>query len=233
MSFFLKKNRYYDEIKEPMDFGTMNLKLEKRQYFTMEEFARDMLLVFDNCRQFNPPGTDPVALAEILEKAFRKDWGKVMERKLDPSEKRTLQGSLTKLRADDMWVNVFRTGPFKHNLLTRPSSFFFREAVDPIKLGIPQYFDIIPRKDARDLKLIKDNLDADKYDSLEAVEADIDLMVQNAVKFNGAASEVGMAAISLRSKFHDMLRSQYRKRKEKDRDSSVVSGVSNKKTRIS
>ncbi|KAF8527429.1 hypothetical protein BU17DRAFT_39590 [Hysterangium stoloniferum] len=204
---------YYEEVKEPMDFGTMSRKLDKRQYLTMEHFARDMLLVFDNCRQFNPPGTDPVALAEILEKAFRKDWGKAMEKKMDLSEKRILQALLTKLRADDI-------------------SFFFREAVDPIKLGIPQYFDIIPRKDARDLKSIKDKLDTDKYDNHEALEADIDLMVQNAVTFNGAASEVGIAATSLQSKFRDMIRSQHKKRKEKDRDSSSVSGGPSKKARV-
>lgn len=95
---------YYDEIKEPMDLGTMNRKLDKKQYSTMEQFARDMLLVFDNCRQFNPPGTEPIQHAETLEKVFRKEWGKAMEKKLDPSEKRALQVMLTKLRADDAYV---------------------------------------------------------------------------------------------------------------------------------
>jgi transcription initiation factor TFIID subunit 2 len=82
----------------------MSRKLDKRQYSTMEQFARDMLLVFDNCRQFNPPGTEPVQHAEMLEKVFRKDWGKAMERKLDPIEKRSLQAMLVKLRADDWFV---------------------------------------------------------------------------------------------------------------------------------
>ncbi|KAF8580130.1 hypothetical protein K439DRAFT_1648275 [Ramaria rubella] len=207
---------YYDEIKEPMDLGTMTMKLDKKQYSSMEQFARDMLLVFNNCRQFNPPGTEPIQHAEILEKVFRKEWGRAMEKKLDPSEKRTLQGLLTRLRADE-------------------SSLFFREAVDPIKLQIPHYFNVIARKDARDLKLIKEKLDADKYDSFEALEADVDLMVRNAVIFNGTESFVGIAAVVLLNKFQEMLgsvKSQLRKRKEKDRDSSVGGGGPPKKARV-
>ena len=116
------------------------------------------------------------------------------------------------------------------------SSLFFREAVDPVKLQIPHYFNVIPRKDARDLKLIKDKLDVDKYDGIESLEADMDLMVQNAVTFNGAESFVGVAAVVLQNKFREMLssiKSQLRKRKEKDRDTSVSGGGPAKKARIS
>lgn len=84
-----------------MDLGTMGRKLDRRSYSTMEEFARDMFLVFNNCRQFNPPTTEPVQHAEILEQAFLKDWAKVMEKKLSANDKRSLQAVLTKLRADE------------------------------------------------------------------------------------------------------------------------------------
>jgi len=84
-----------------MDLGTMSKKLEKHQYSTMESFARDVVLIFNNCRQFNPPGTFPVLQADVLEKAFRKEWSKAMERRLDPAEKRSLQSVLNKLRADE------------------------------------------------------------------------------------------------------------------------------------
>ncbi len=39
-------------------------------------------------------------------------------------------------------------------------------------MGIPTYSDMIPRKDARDLRTIREKLDADKYDSVAAFEAD-------------------------------------------------------------
>ena len=79
--------------------------------------------------------------------------------------------------------------------------------MDPIALGIPMYFDIIPRKDARDLSTIKQKLDADKYDSVDAFEADLDLMIDNAIRFNGSDSEVGKISYLVRGKYRGMLSS--------------------------
>ena len=81
----------------------------------------------------------------------------------------------------------------------------FREPVDPIALGIPTYFDVIPRKDARDLKTIQLKLNQDKYDSIEAFEADLDLMIDNAITFNGADSEVGELAVKLQDRYRELL----------------------------
>ena len=89
--------RYYDEILRPMDFGTMSTKLNEGKYATMEDFKEDMELVFSNCRQFNPPGTMPVACAAAVEKAFKKEWPKAMERKLSWTEKRGLQSILSNI----------------------------------------------------------------------------------------------------------------------------------------
>lgn len=84
-------------------------------------------------------------------------------------------------------------------------SFVFREPVDPVLLQIPTYFDVIPRKDARDLRTIRQKLDADKYDSIEAWEADMELMLNNAIHFNGPESEVGQIAVVFRNKYREML----------------------------
>lgn len=84
-------------------------------------------------------------------------------------------------------------------------SWVFREPVDPVALGIPTYFDVVPRRNARDLRTIRQKLDADKYDSVEAFEADLDLMVDNAILFNGADSEVGLVGVELRRKYRDLL----------------------------
>ena len=96
--------RYYDEIKNPMDFGTISTKLSEGKYSTMEDFKKDVELVFSNCRQFNPPGTMPCVCADVVEKLFRKEWPKAMERKLSWTEKRGLQGILTTLVKEQMYV---------------------------------------------------------------------------------------------------------------------------------
>ena len=98
---------YYDEIKNPMDFGTIGARLKKGHYSTMEEFARDVGLIFANCRQFNPPGTHPVLNAEVVEKVFKREWPKALEKKLSFKEKRSLMSTMTKLMSDGTWVPLF------------------------------------------------------------------------------------------------------------------------------
>jgi transcription initiation factor TFIID subunit 2 len=94
--------------------------------------------------------------------------------------------------------------------------------VDPVLLGIPTYFDVIPKKDARDLRTIRQKLDTDKYDSVETFEADIDLMIRNAITFNGADSEVGYIAAGVHDRVKELLSgvkvgSGTKKRKEGDK----------------
>jgi len=84
-----------------------------------------------------------------------------------------------------------------------------------VLLQIPTYFDVIPKKDARDLSTIKQKLDTDKYDSTDALRADIDLMVRNAISFNGVDSEVGQIAVAVKKRFYELLSiSKSKKRKE-------------------
>ena len=197
-----------------MDFGTINQRLNQNKYDTMEDFKDDVMLVFRNCRQFNPAGTFPYICADNVEAAFIKEWTRAMERRLEWGEKRNLQGVLSQLMKEDMWV----TTPF---LLVPPltacpfSSFVFRVPVDPVLLQIPTYFDVIPKKDARDLSTIKQKLDADKYDSADGLKADIDLMINNAIVFNGPDSEVGQIAMVVKKRFYELFNiSKSKKRKE-------------------
>lgn len=83
-------------------------------------------------------------------------------------------------------------------------------------LGIPTYFDIIPKKDARDLKLIRQKLDTDKYESVDAFEADVDLMIQNAIIFNGAESEVGAIAQAFQNRVTELFDVKTSSKKRKD-----------------
>ncbi|CCM01133.1 uncharacterized protein FIBRA_03181 [Fibroporia radiculosa] len=48
---------YHEIIKNPMDFSTMEHKLETNQYPNLNAFLADAQLVFDNCRTYNPEGS--------------------------------------------------------------------------------------------------------------------------------------------------------------------------------
>jgi transcription initiation factor TFIID subunit 2 len=87
-----------------MDFGTMTQKLNSGNYSTMEEVVRDAELVFSNCRLFNPPTTYPVQCADVLERAFKREWARAAEKKMAWTEKRSLQSLMTTLVKDPLYV---------------------------------------------------------------------------------------------------------------------------------
>ncbi|KAF5392476.1 hypothetical protein D9757_002262 [Collybiopsis confluens] len=207
---------YLDEIKHPMDLGTMSTKLGRGEYGFMEDFRKDMDLIFINCRRFNPTGTFPVLCADVVETAFKKEWGKMSEKKLSWTEKRSLQGIMNAFVKEEI-------------------SFVFREPVDPILLGIPTYFDVIPRKDARDLRTIRQKLDSDKYETVGAFQADIDLMIRNAITFNGAGSKVGKLAMNVQEHLESAIANwkQGNSKKRKDGEKSASQQPSKKHKSVS
>ncbi|KXS13476.1 acyl-CoA N-acyltransferase [Gonapodya prolifera JEL478] len=62
---------YYEIIKEPMDLRTLGTKVDEGAYETMEEYARDVQKIFDNCKQYNEPSTPYVKCANALERFFQ------------------------------------------------------------------------------------------------------------------------------------------------------------------
>ncbi|KKA20740.1 Histone acetyltransferase [Rasamsonia emersonii CBS 393.64] len=59
---------YYEVIKEPMDLSTMEEKHEKDMYPTPQDFIKDAMLIFDNCRKYNSENTPYAKSANKLEK---------------------------------------------------------------------------------------------------------------------------------------------------------------------
>jgi hypothetical protein len=60
---------YYNVIKSPMDFGTINERLEKFYYKKAEDCVVDIKTVFTNCYIYNKFG-DIVDMAKIIEGVF-------------------------------------------------------------------------------------------------------------------------------------------------------------------
>ncbi|EJD02882.1 histone acetyltransferase GCN5 [Fomitiporia mediterranea MF3/22] len=68
---------YYSVIKNPMDFSTMEHKLEHNLYPTMDSFVADAMLVFRNCRTYNQEGSVYYKNAMKLEKLLKEHVQKV------------------------------------------------------------------------------------------------------------------------------------------------------------
>lgn len=62
---------YYEVIKEPMDLTTMESKLDKDQYETVDQFVYDARLIFNNCRSYNNETTTYYKNATRLEKVLK------------------------------------------------------------------------------------------------------------------------------------------------------------------
>jgi histone acetyltransferase len=62
---------YYTVIKNPMDFRTMEHKLDNKKYASLNEFVADAQLVFDNCRLYNAEGSVYHKSATKIEKFLK------------------------------------------------------------------------------------------------------------------------------------------------------------------
>lgn len=51
---------YYEQIKQPMDYGTIRSKLENGEYRSAQAMQKDFVLVMQNCLRFNAPDSEIV-----------------------------------------------------------------------------------------------------------------------------------------------------------------------------
>ncbi|XP_071513894.1 nucleosome-remodeling factor subunit NURF301 [Panulirus ornatus] len=61
---------YYKVVKEPMDLKTVESRVEEKSYQRLAQFIGDVMLVFDNCRLYNPPNSSFCSCAGTLESFF-------------------------------------------------------------------------------------------------------------------------------------------------------------------
>ena len=75
----------------------------------------------------------------------------------------------------------------------------FLEPVDPVKLNIPKYFEIITNP--MDLSTIERKLNQGRYSTPQEFIDDFNLMVENCVKFNGPENPVSKMGKNLQAQF--------------------------------
>lgn len=80
---------YYDIIQHPMDFGTIEKRIQDGYYDSPLKFRDDVRLVFSNCRTYNKPGQDVRFMGDSLESVFEKRWeNSRIESKLEEEKSR-------------------------------------------------------------------------------------------------------------------------------------------------
>jgi len=88
---------YLDIIKNPMDLGTIQKKVDNEQYRAIDDFAADVHLTFDNAMLYNGDGSDVHDMAKQLRAKFEKLlW--------DDSNERTGEQTLL----EQQWIEMFK-----------------------------------------------------------------------------------------------------------------------------
>ena len=156
----LNLTNYYDIVKEPMDLGTVLQKVENGEYDGVDNFIREVRLVFDNAKIFNPPGTQVYIDADLLKSKFEVEFCPEFA-KPDPE---TVEQCL------DIW----------NKLVASEHSAIFRTPVDGNLY--PSYYKTI--KEPMDLATMKEKIDNEKYANMPLFFADVRRIINNCFKFN-------------------------------------------------
>lgn len=180
---------YFDYVTEPMDLGTVHRKLVKGLYASIAEFESDVEKVFVACYAYNKsPQTAVHQGGKQLENIWNIHW-----KRTKTSPKKTVPTvDVTGLSRilDDLCANVY-AGPFL-------------QPVDWKSLGIPTYPKVI--KKPVDFATIRKKLMKGTYKNSKMFHADVFLVFDNCIKFNGADSEIAQWALAMKESAKELLK---------------------------
>ncbi|KAJ3007899.1 UNVERIFIED_CONTAM: hypothetical protein HDU68_003303, partial [Siphonaria sp. JEL0065] len=179
---------YFSVIKHPMDLRTINKKLDRGHYVDHNSFKADVDLMLNNCFVFNVPGDWVYNQGKGLEAVFQKEWREVDWDILPiPGVVRPVGPTIEKTLA---------------KLMAHQSAFIFLEPVDPAIL--PDYYMRI--KNPIDLGTMTDKLRRGEYQTLEAFERDMKLMLSNCYSYNQKESLGHNSGLALEKFFKQIFR---------------------------
>jgi Bromodomain/TAZ zinc finger len=92
--------------------------------------------------------------------------------------------------------------PILQELVDDQFGWVFRDAVDPLAMGLPDYFDVV--KNPMYLELVKKKLQNAIYSDTKSFAHDVKLVFENAILYNGESSEVGVLANSFLTRFEHL-----------------------------
>ncbi|KAK9711008.1 hypothetical protein K7432_008112, partial [Basidiobolus ranarum] len=199
---------YFNLIKHPMDLRTVKLKLDEGNYHSLKQFEDDVRLMLNNCFIFNPVGSYVYNEGQELESVFEKEWSEQNAQKLVgrepefnmtivespvtkskplPSEKSDVESEpprneVEKSSSKSLSPELHKCRTILKKIAQHESAFEFLRAVDPIKQGIPTYFEMI--KNPMDLGTVNKKLKSGQYQTKDNFRADVELMLNNCFTFN-------------------------------------------------
>ncbi|KAI8144209.1 Bromodomain-containing protein [Fennellomyces sp. T-0311] len=181
---------YFTIITHPMDLSTVQRKLERDEYDSVDAFVNDIRLIFDNCHKYNNP-QDYVALeGKKLEQVFDRLLAKRpstlvngIENEMSEEEYRRCEGAIKEMKKK------------KYESI----SWAFKKPVDASAWGATDYYEIIKRP--MDLETLENKFKASMYPNEESFEEDVRLIFDNCYTYNPAGHPVNSAGKQLEGIF--------------------------------
>jgi len=190
----LKLPTYPKIVKNPMDLGTVEQKLQANRYAAVADFAADVRLIWTNAQAFNLEGSDIYELAASLSDDFESKMAQVPTGPLrEGASKGASSGSAESMSAD----SLAQCKAVVRDLRKHKDAGAFLEPVDWKQLGIMDYPKIIKRP--MDLGTIMKRLESGQYSSVQEVVADVDLVWGNAMTYNQDESFIYKMAADLKA----------------------------------
>lgn len=118
-----------------------------------------------------------------------------------------------------------------NSIQTHRFGFPFLEPVDPVKLNIPDYFDVI--KNPMDFGTVKKKLLSGKYETVADFTADSNLVFSNACMYNHPGTDVYIMAETLRDFFKKKMKPiEDRERRSKNKEDGSIQELKKSVTSI-
>ncbi|KAJ3372619.1 hypothetical protein GGF31_001639 [Allomyces arbusculus] len=229
---------YFDVIKHPMDLKTIGSRLE--EYESPEEVLDDLRLMLQNAITYNHRETavykDSFKFYRIICDEWLKTFGIRGLPALEPHSKSRKSSIKLSSRSHSRGGS---SRPVRPNITTPVNATMtswdvemcrgivqvlqsansagpFLEPVDPIRDGVPTYFDTID--EPMDLRTLRENLENCEYATLTDFEHDVDLIFENCYRFNGREHEISGHANVLRAMFRTEWKRFLVKRRNRGRE---------------
>uniref|UniRef100_A0A4W3II94 Transcription initiation factor TFIID subunit n=1 Tax=Callorhinchus milii TaxID=7868 RepID=A0A4W3II94_CALMI len=188
---------YYKIITKPMDLQTLRENVRKRMHHSREEFREQVELIVKNSSTYNgvkhPLTQIAQSMVELCDLKFKEKEDKLVR----------LEKAINPLLDDDDQVafSFILDNIVTQKMMAVPDSWPFHHPVN--KKFVPDYYKVITTP--IDLESVRKNISKHKYQNREAFLQDVELILNNSIKYNGTDSPYSKTAQEIVSVCHHTL----------------------------
>ncbi|KAJ3386813.1 hypothetical protein HDU84_001260 [Entophlyctis sp. JEL0112] len=199
---------YPQVVKHPMDFGTIQKRINVRAYRTVSDLERDCRQVFKNCFLFNSKRSYVYAMGKKLESVFEELWTAAkLPNIIENSSKSKRKAECAAFAGQQKLLNLALSQPFamsaccailERTMRTEMAAHFINP-VDTDTEENADYYKII--SNPINLKVIRERLENGEYSRSSKFFKDLGLIFQNTWDYYGVEHHLSHKAVKMQQYF--------------------------------